>query len=133
MLDLSRRAGRPGASAWPPLPRVREAARSLLDLAIENATSGCVAETHGVWVALHQSKHAEDPRVRRALAGVARDEARHAALAWRVFDWLDGRLSESERGRVRDASARALAAAERPLPVHHDVARALGLPAPGCC
>jgi hypothetical protein len=134
MLDLSRRAtsALARAVAWPPLPRARRAARAIVDVAIENATSGCVAETFGAWVALHQSKHAEDPRVRRVAAGIARDEARHAALAWRVFDWLEGRLDEKGRARVREACADAASEAARPLPVRGDLARVLGLPGPSC-
>jgi hypothetical protein len=134
MLGLARRvtSGRATTRRWPTLPRVRRTPRPLVDLAIENATAGCVGETFGTWVALHQSRHARDPAIRRVAAGIARDEARHAALAWRVFDWLDARLDEDGRARVRGAMADATRETDRPLPVRADVARVLGLPLPAC-
>ena len=37
------------------------------------------------------------------MKAIARDETRHAALAWDVAAFLDGGLSPAERARVREA------------------------------
>jgi hypothetical protein len=87
----------------------RPPVRALVDIAIENATEGCVAETYAAAVAHAQSRAASDPRVRRAMRSIARDETFHATLAWRVAAWLDTRLTAAERARVRDARDRAVA------------------------
>jgi hypothetical protein len=55
--------------------------RSPYDIAIENATEGCVRETCGARVATVQAKRAHDEAVARAMAVIAEDETRHAALA----------------------------------------------------
>lgn len=63
-------------------PRVEpREVRSLEEIALENATEGCVNETYGALVATFQARVAGDPRVRAAMARIARDETRHAALA----------------------------------------------------
>lgn len=92
--------------------------RSLEALAIENAVEGCVRETFGALVASYQATHATDPRVRRLFASIAEDELRHAELAWDVSEWLDAKLDDDGRARVREAEA----GAAREL--GHGVARA---------
>lgn len=77
--------------------------RSLEAMALENAVQGCVRETWGALVAVHQSHAARDPHVRAAMARVARDEIQHAALSWRVDAWLHGRLSPAARRRVAES------------------------------
>jgi hypothetical protein len=79
-------------------------------MALENAIEGVVRETFGAAVALWQARHARDADVRRAMRGIAEDECRHAQLSWRVADWLDRRLNESERTRVSRAVRDAVAA-----------------------
>ncbi len=49
---------------------------------------GCVGETLAALEAAEAARRALDPVVRRVLEGVADDEARHAALAWRTLLWL---------------------------------------------
>jgi hypothetical protein len=78
------------------------AVRSVVDMAIENIAEGCVNETFAALLALWQSTHASDERVRMAMAGIAEDEIRHAQLSWDVADFLMPRL--------RAAEARAVAA-----------------------
>jgi hypothetical protein len=39
---------------------------------------------------------------------IARDETRHAELSWEIAAWLDGRLDEAARLRVRRARDRAV-------------------------
>lgn len=82
--------------------------RELDVIAAENAAEGCVRETFGALMATYQAATAQDPEVARALAGIADDETRHAALAWRIAAWADPRLSAAERARVRAARAEAV-------------------------
>jgi hypothetical protein len=85
----------------PPAPRSLEA------IAIENAVEGCVRETWGAIVASWQAATARDLEIRAAFARIARDETRHAALAWAVDRWATPRLGQTERARVADARAAA--------------------------
>lgn len=87
----------------------QQAARSLEALALENAVEGCVRETWGALVALHQATRASELAVRAAMGRIARDEIRHAQLAWSIDAWLSPRLSRVQRHRVREARSRALA------------------------
>lgn len=105
-------------------------AARLAELARENAVEGCVRETFGAVVATWQSMHATDARVARAMRKIARDETRHAALAWAIASWLDGELDARGRAEVRRATARALDALRCDV-VRTDVAvaRELGVPA----
>jgi hypothetical protein len=85
-----------------------------------------------------QAERAQDPAVARAMRDIARDEARHAALAWRVLRWgaplLDEPAVRRTRRRIRHALRLLRAGAERvvdPMVVHaaghppRDAARAL--------
>lgn len=126
---MTRLARRRGAS----VPRVRVAPyrpRRLVNVAIENAVEGCVRETFGVLVGLHQSAHAEDADVRAAMLGIAHDELRHAELSWEVAEWFEARLSPSELRRARLARSRAIEALRTELSVAPPQAlnRAVGLP-----
>ena len=116
---VSRLARRYGASPARPVVD-RMPVRSLLDVAVDNASEGCIRETFGAVVAGVQARRSCDPVVRRALAAIAVDEARHAALSWAIDDWARSRLSSREAGRVleaREASADNLAREiERPVP-----------------
>jgi hypothetical protein len=103
---LARRHG-----AVPAAPEVGPCAvRSLLEIAIENAIEGCVREAFGALVACWQAQAASDPVIRAAMKRIARDETRHAALAFGVDAWARGRLSASERERVDVARREALSA-----------------------
>lgn len=100
--------------------------RSLEAIAVENAAEGCVRETWGAVVALWQAQTALDPEARAAFTTIARDEVRHAALAWAIDRWAMPQLDHGARVRValaREAAVRAL----RDEP-HADLP-ALGLPA----
>jgi rubrerythrin len=113
-----------------PRARVRSAgARSAAAVAIENAVEGCVRETYGALVLAWQAAHAGDAELRAAFARIARDEARHASLAWALAAWLEPRLDAKTRARVTHARARAVARLEReqrePPP---SLARDAGLP-----
>lgn len=117
---LARRYG-----AAVPEPVVRPmAARSLEAMAIENAVEGCVRETWGALSAMWQARTAADPVARQVFAVIARDEVRHAQLAWSIEAWLAPRLSATARENV--AAARVAAVAE--LRDGHEALPALGLP-----
>jgi len=91
-----------------------------------------VRETFGALLAAWQGKAAGDPKVRAAMRVIARDEARHAELAWHVARWIEGRLSPAARARVHAARRRAVATLARD--VEREVAPALvrdaGIPSP---
>jgi len=95
----------------PKLPRIGALpVRGLEAIAVENAVEGCVRETFGAVLALWQSRAARDPMIRDAFGVIARDEARHAALAWAVDAWIATKIDADARARV--AAARAVAAHE---------------------
>lgn len=89
--------------------------RTLEAIALENATEGCVRETLGALIGLHQSRHASDAAVRAVMAEVSRDELGHSAWSHALADQLDGQLSLAARRRVREAREQALASATREL------------------
>jgi hypothetical protein len=99
-------------------------------MAVENAVEGCVNETFSAALALVQSMTARDPIMRAAMGPIARDEVRHAELAWRVADWLDTRLSETERARVKRARNAAVNALiyNASRGVERELVEELGLP-----
>jgi hypothetical protein len=124
---LAARAGVPATAA----PRIEaRQVRSLEDVAIENAVEGCVRETFGAAVAAVQARRANDVRFRATMASIARDEARHARLSWRVADWLESRLDEGARARVKAARDRAAEDLLREVCAEPDLALAneLGVP-----
>jgi hypothetical protein len=96
MRDLAARCG----VAVPEVTFSPRSVRSLEDIAAENAVEGCVRETFGAAAAIIQARRAADPDVRRTMASIARDETRHAALAWRVASWLDTQLGARARASV---------------------------------
>ncbi len=100
---LSRRYGvRPRRPVVQPM-----AVRSLLDVAVDNASEGCVRETFGAIIAGVQARRSCDPIVRRALSAIAVDEARHAALSWAIDDWARQQLSPADAVRVLEARVQA--------------------------
>lgn len=104
--------------------------RSLEALALDNAVEGCVRETWGALIALRQAARASELSVRAALSRIARDEVRHAELAFRIDRWLGPRLSAEQRARIR--AARAAAVSELAEEVRMELPKAererLGLP-----
>jgi hypothetical protein len=104
--------------------------RTLFEIALENAVEGCVRETYGALVAMHQTKHAKDARVAAAMRRIARDETHHAALAWDIAEWIEPRLTPDERKRMAAARAAASMTMRRQLssPIAPDLERHAGLP-----
>jgi hypothetical protein len=90
--------------------------RDIEAVARENAVEGCVRETYAALLACRQARAASDPAIRFAMAGIARDETRHAALAWAVDGWSRPLLGPAARRRVREARREAIEGlAEAPL------------------
>ena len=83
--------------------------RDLEAIAFENVVEGCVGETHAALIATFQAERAQDAAVRSAMRTIARDETRHAALAWDVATWIDKRLPSDARARVEHARLEAIA------------------------
>ena len=90
--------------------------RSLEELAVENAREGCIEETFGAVLARIQAERATDPDLRTMLEGIAHDELGHAFLSWRIAEWLDGRIADEARDRVRQARMEKLASLRREVP-----------------
>lgn len=86
----------------PSTPRVAPGPREVtaLQLALENATEGCVREAYGALVAAHQASHSCDPEVRAAFARIAVDEGEHAELSFALDAWLRTLLTPSEQLEV---------------------------------
>lgn len=107
-------AARYGASPRGPAPLSIEGAvvgtPSLVELAALTAEEGCIGETLGAAVAAEQAERATDPRAKAILARIARDEARHAELAWRFVAWAVARGGEPVRAAVARAIDRAVTA-----------------------
>ncbi len=103
-----------------------QATRSLVDIAAENASEGCVRETFGAALLAYQAAHAADPTMRKTLLGIARDEAAHAALSWALAEWAESRLGADDVARVRAARHATLASLReeiaRRMPSEHDAA-----------
>jgi hypothetical protein len=98
------------------------------DLALENAGAGCVGELFGTWLQVFQARAATQPLVTATAQRIAQDEARHAALAFRIFDWLDQRIGVREREQVRLAMHVEAQVLARASLMPDGLAQQLGLP-----
>ena len=76
-----------GETVEPETTSPQHAARGIAAIVHEAIVDGCIGKTIAVARAEHALALVEDPAVRRVLAVIARDEARHAALAWRFVAW----------------------------------------------
>jgi hypothetical protein len=106
-------ARRYGASATGPAElRVDDALppMTLAELAALTAEEGCVGETLGALLAEEQAARATDPIARALLERIARDETRHAELAWEFVAWAIDRGGEEVALAVSSAIERATAA-----------------------
>lgn len=107
-------------------------ARSLFEIALENAREGCVAETWAALVAHVQARCASTARARRQFKRIAEDETRHAELAWDLHRQLCDALDEPGRARVTEDLLRSIdaLAAGASLDSYVDQASEIGLPTP---
>jgi hypothetical protein len=129
MQRLARRFGARPPPSCTPRPMRR---RTLLEFAIENAVEGCVRETFGAVEAAMQSLRAGDVPIRDTMRTIARDELRHATLAWEIDAWVRRGFDERERSLVDVATREAAAELGREIDAHAAVspmlAAAAGLP-----
>jgi hypothetical protein len=79
-------------------------AASLARLSRDVFEEGCVGETLAALAAERALSGCEDEAVRGVLAGIAEDEAEHAALAWRTVAWLVRAGGSAAREAVREAA-----------------------------
>ena len=121
-----------GATVKAPVIEARAPA-TLEQLACENAVEGQVAETLGALVASCQARAASDASLRAIFAVLARDEARHADLAYRLAAWLDTVLDPKTRAavaEVRRHAAEQIASTEIAPGLDGHARSLLGLPDP---
>lgn len=120
-----------GARALPLRVRKR-APRSLYAFAKENAVEGCIYETYAAIEAHHVCRNAADRDVQRRHAHIARDETRHAELAWDVAAWASTKLTPAQKRRIQGAQGRAARAlyAELGEPRDSALVEHVGLPTP---
>jgi len=88
----------------------------LMDVVELVLDEGCIGETSAALEAAWAADAATDPVVASTLRGIARDEARHAELAWRFVAWAstrDGRVAGRVEARLREALHAARDAAAR--------------------
>ncbi len=128
--ELTARLARRFGGRAPPSARPSRAGTPHLDtLARDNAVEGCVRETYGALVALHQARAARDDVVRGTMEIIAADETRHAALSWAVFHWAAARLGRTAReamhAALRDAIGELYSEVREP---DVDLVRIAGLP-----
>lgn len=121
--DLARRFGQPPATPTATLSPPRELGAVLRT----NRTEGMVGESYGAAVAAVQAQRAATPRLRTVMGTVARDEARHAALARQVHRWGAAKLGRSARRALEDDGAAATLRLARDLE-DEPQALELGLP-----
>jgi hypothetical protein len=81
----------------------------LAKLASETVREGCLAETLGAHLVRAAADATHDPQIKSVLEKIAREEARHAALSFRIVAWA----LKAGGARVRKA---VLAAFEEPAP-----------------
>ncbi len=93
-----------------PLPGLSPRPADLARFAADTFVEGCVGETTAALVMERAASGVHHHRARRALETIARDEAQHAALAWRSIAWAIEQGGERVRVAVHQA-----AAALRPL------------------
>ena len=94
-------------------------APDLIELAAESLVDGCLLEGVAAAVAADAATRAKDPAVRRAFALIARDETRHAELAWAVVDWCCDHTDGGLRRRLRRSLAHVPATVSPPLAPAH--------------
>jgi hypothetical protein len=104
----ARLARRFGARPVRPLVAPRSI-RPLVDVALDNATEGCVRETFGAAVAHVQAQRSHNRRVRRAMRTIAVDETRHATLSWAIDAWAQSKLGPQQRRALSRARRQSVA------------------------
>jgi hypothetical protein len=60
---------------------------TLTELAADAVREGCLGETLGAHLAAVAAELAPEPEIRAELAAIAREEAEHAVLSYRIVAW----------------------------------------------
>jgi hypothetical protein len=126
-----------GAGLAPgPLPELQGAgattATSLSRLAAESLIDGCLNEGFAAAVATAASARARDAASRDAWATIARDEASHAELAWRIVGWCLDQVGPALGAELRKAihtAPASIAASDVPPSLEREVETHGWLPA----
>ncbi|MBX7077818.1 MAG: ferritin-like domain-containing protein [Nannocystaceae bacterium] len=84
-----------------PLRQPAAAVRTLEEIVVAAVVEGCVGETIAAARAEHARHGVRDEAVAGVLAVIARDERRHAQLAWRFVSWAVRRHPELQRAVAR--------------------------------
>jgi len=123
----SRFAGRP--VAFGPLPQALAPHKpaDLAGLGLAALLEGCVNEGAAAELARRAAAAAVDPEVREALDVIARDEARHADLAWDTVAWCCALGGDPVRACLADALDAAPTASRAAPSRLDDTSRALGV------
>jgi hypothetical protein len=108
--------------------RTAARARSLFEVALENAVEGCVFETFGAAVTHFQACRAGHSRVRQVFSALAPDELAHATLAWDLDAWFATQLTAEENAQIVAAKAHALGQLEARIASAEALPPNLGLP-----
>lgn len=74
--------------------------QDLVTIAESVIREGCIGETLAAAEVAEAGEWAEHPEIKTALAAIAADELRHAALAWRFLDWAVSRADDRERLQI---------------------------------
>ena len=83
-------------------------ARSLEEIAIDNAGEGCGRELFGAVLNQFQATHATDDRVRAVMGAIAGDERAHANYSFALAEALQSRLTIAQRRRAKEAQEHTL-------------------------
>src|SRR5262249_13183621 len=83
------------------------AAVDLKSVVVTTFLEGCIGETVAAVEAREAARCVFDPVLERALAEIAADESRHAALGWRFVSWALRRAGNGLVERLRAELARA--------------------------
>ena len=82
--------------------------RSLESIATDNMIEGCIGESWGALVGLHQAVTASDKSIAQVMQVIANEEIEHASLSWEIHAWLFPQLTSQEKERVVIAKQMAL-------------------------
>ncbi len=88
-----------------PLPAVAPRTPTLVQVAVDAFLEGCIGETTAALIAERGAALATDHHTQALLAGIASDEAEHAALAWRTVKWALEHGGAEVAGALRRAFA----------------------------
>ena len=99
-----------------PLPSLPPRSPELCRFAADTFVEGCVGESIAALAMTRATAGAETPRTRATLERIAEDQARHAALAWRMVAWAIGQGGDEVADAVRAAADRVRAEMRSPAP-----------------